>query len=672
MFDICLFAGTTEGRQLTAFLQKTGLRAYVCVATEYGEMLIPQGETITVHTGRLDRAGMKALFARERFSLVVDATHPYATAVTENIAAAAAESGMEYVRLLRAGNNAVQDAVYVASIAEAAQYLKDTAGNILVTTGSKELLPYTAIPCYEERLYVRVLPMESSLAACKAAGIPPAHIIAMQGPFTEEMNRVLIRMMGVKYLVTKDSGASGGFPEKLTAAEKEGATPIVIGRPEEREGVTFGALIRLLSKRYGLKVPTRISVIGIGMGNHALLTGEARDALERAECVIGAKRMVEAVVNGRPALVTMDNEKIADFIHAHPEYREIAVVMSGDTGFYSGAKKLLPLLKEHKLRVYPGISSLQYLSARLGTAWDDAYVISLHGRAGGAAAAVAEHRKVFALVGGEGGAARVCEELCAVGLGHVSIAVGERLSYPDERVTEGTAEELRAKSFDPLSVLLIRNRNARLPRHAACLPDEAFLRSTDMGANVPMTKAEVRAVSIAKLMLEADSVVYDIGAGTGSVAVEMAGVCTRGHVYAIECKPEAAALADKNRKHFGLYNLTVVEGMTPAACAPLPPPTHAFIGGTSGNMREVIAMLLQKNPAVRIVINLIALESIAEAMHCMEAFGFACAEVVQISVARAKKLGRYHLMNGQNPIMIITLQYPAPGAAETREEETGL
>ncbi|MDD6047138.1 MAG: precorrin-6A reductase [bacterium] len=671
MFDVCLFAGTTEGRQLALFFQETGLRAYVCVATEYGETLIPQGENIVVHAGRMDKAGMKALFDREKFPLVVDATHPYATLVTENIAAAAAETGTEYVRLLREKNDAALDAVYVGSIDEAAEYLKNTAGNILVTTGSKELLPYRSIPGYEERLYVRVLPMESSLSACGAAGIPPAHIIAMQGPFTAEMNSAIIRMTGAKYLVTKDSGTSGGFPEKIAAAEKEGIIPIVIGRPEERTGTPFEKLIQLLSERYGVQAPTRVSVIGIGMGNPGLLTGEAREALDRAECIIGAKRMVEATANGRPSFVTIDHGKIEDFIRAHAEYREIAVVMSGDTGFYSGAKKLLPLLEEHNLRVYPGISSLQYLCARLRTCWDDVHVISLHGREGSAAAAVAEHRKVFALVGGAGGAARVCEELCTAGLGHVSIAVGERLSYPDEKITEGTAEELRTRSFDPLSVLLIRNKSARLPRRSACLPDEAFLRSTGAGTGVPMTKAEVRAVSIAKLMLEPDSVVYDIGAGTGSVSVEMAGICTRGRIYAVECKPEAAALADKNRKHFGLYNLTIVEGMAPAACAPLPPPTHAFIGGTSGNMREVIAMLLQKNPDVRIVINLIALESIAEAMHCIETFGFSYAEVVQVSVAKAKKLGRYHLMNGQNPITIITLQNPTPGVGETKKEEAG-
>lgn len=656
MFRICLFAGTTEGRRLVEFLRKTQLSVYVSVATEYGETLVPKGENIEVHAGRLNQAEMETLFAGARFSLVVDATHPFAKEVTQNIAAAARATGTEMVRLVREAEDMAQDATYVASILEAAECLKGTAGNILLTTGSKELMPFTGIPNYQERVYARVLPMKSSLDACAAAGIPPAHIIAMQGPFTEEMNRAILRMAEAKYLVTKDAGPSGGFAEKLEAARKERVKLIIIGRPQEQGGIGFAALMQLLQARFGVAVQQRVSVIGIGMGAPNQLTGAAQQALAEAECVIGAKRMVDAFAGNRPSFASMENAKIAAFIRAHPEYQNIAVLMSGDVGFYSGAKKLLPMLSEFAPCVYPGISSLQYFCAKLQTAWDDAFVLSLHGRDGSAVPAVLEHRKVFALVGGAGGARRVCEELMRAGLGQVAVAVGEQLSYPDERITEGTAETLSAQAFSPLCVLLIQNKNARPRRRCACLPDEAFLRRTGVDGNVPMTKAEVRAVSIAKLGLEADSIVYDIGAGTGSVSVEMAGICTQGHVYAIECKAEAAALVERNKQRFGLANLTVIKGAAPEACAPLPPPTHAFIGGTSGNLSEVLELLLAKNPSVRIVMNLIALESIAEAVRCVEAFGFEHVEMVQVSIAKAKKLGRYHLMNGQNPILVLTCE----------------
>lgn len=392
------------------------------------------------------------------------------------------------------------------------------------------------------------------------------------------------------------------------------------------------------------------------MGNTSLLTAQARAALESADCLIGAKRAVEAVALSKPSFCSMDNAQILEYIAKHPEYQKIAIVMTGDTGFFSGTKKLLPLLAEYETQVYPGISSLQYLCAKLGLSWDDAYILSLHGRSGSAVPFVREREKVFVLVGGAGGVKRVLEELCMNGLEEVWVSVGECLSYPDEKITCGTARTLLNGTFDPLSVIMLQNRQARSPKCIGHLPDEAFLRSTGTESNVPMTKAEVRAVSVAKLMLEADSIAYDIGAGTGSVSVEMAGFCSKGQVYAIEYKPEAVELVKKNKEHFGLTNLTIVEGLAPDVCKDLPSPTHAFIGGTAGNMYEVIEMLLAKNPQVRIVINMIALESIAEAMRCIEAFAFDEMEVVQVSIAKAKKLGRYHLMNGQNPITVITCQ----------------
>lgn len=656
MFDLCIFAGTSEGRMLAEALSGTGVSIYVCVATEYGETLIPGADNIEIHAGRLNREEMCELFRREKFQLVVDATHPYAVWVTENIFSAAQMCGVEYHRLVRSRDGYVENAVYVESIQDAAAYLKDTEGNILSTTGSKELLPYTQITDYADRLFVRVLPMQASLEACEQAGIKPAHIIAMQGPFDQELNRALLRMTDAKYMVTKDSGLSGGFAEKILAAQAENVKLVIIGRPSQINGMEYEEMLTFLIQRFAVDLRRKVSLVGIGMGDTACLTQKAAEVLKQADCIIGAKRAVDAVAAGRPCFYSMDNGKILEYIQDHPQYRRIAVVMTGDVGFYSGTKKLLPLLKEYEPEVCPGISSLQYLCAKVGTAWDDVKVLSLHGRSGSAVPAVAAHHKVFLLVGGAGGVRHVLEELCGNDLEKVSVIVGERLSYSEERLLAGTAEELVNESFDPLAVLLIINPNAHQVRHCASLPDEAFIRSVNGESNVPMTKAEVRAVSVAKLMLEQNSVVYDIGAGTGSVSVEMAGICTDGHVYAVECKPEAAALAERNKKKFGLYNLTVIEGTAPEDCEVLPVPTHAFIGGSSGNMYEILQMLLAKNPNIRIVINVIALESIAETIRCLKAFEFEETEVVQVSVAKARKLGRYHLMNGQNPIMVITCQ----------------
>ena len=189
------------------------------------------------------------------------------------------------------------------------------------------------------------------------------------------------------------------------------------------------------------------------------------------------------------------------------------------------------------------------------------------------------------------------------------------------------------------------------------LPDEAFIRQLgDGGRTVPMTKSEVRAVSISKLRLTEDAVVWDVGAGTGSVSVEAALLCPAGHVYAVECREDAADLIERNAKHFALRNLSAVRGMAPAALAALPAPTHVFIGGSSGSMREIVESALQKNPDVRVVVNAIALESVGEMAGLIDALGFTDSEIVQLSIARSHKVGRYNMMNGLNPIWIGAMQ----------------
>lgn len=246
---------------------------------------------------------------------------------------------------------------------------------------------------------------------------------------------------------------------------------------------------------------------------------------------------------------------------------------------------------------------------------------------------------------------KLCAELAVEGLGNVRVSVGEQLSYPDERITVGLAEELKEQCFHSLSAALIENDRAdAVVTHG--LPDEAFERTE----RVPMTKSEVRAVCLSKLALRSDSICWDVGAGTGSVAIEMALQAVRGQVYAIERKDIAVELMRQNCRKLGADNVNVTAGLAPEVCAELPAPTHAFIGGSSGNMKEIIKLLLEKNPDVRIVATAITLESIGELTESMKIFGFEETEVVSMSVARNKKAGPYNLMTGQNPIYIFTMQ----------------
>ena len=656
MYKFCVFAGTTEGRELIEFLVTQPVTVWACVATEYGETLLKPADNLHISAKRMTEEEMAEMMGEQHFDLVVDATHPYAPVVTENIMAACRKAETAYLRLLRGSKGAPADAVFVSDVEEAVQFLNGTEGNILLTTGSKELKKYLGLEHLQNRIYARVLPMDASLEACQEVGLKPSHILAMQGPFSEEMNVAMLRAVSAKYLVTKEGGAPGGFDEKVRAARTAGTELLVIGRPPQQEGLSYSETITHLCETFQLTWKPRVSVVGIGLGNPDTMTGEVRHAIEQAECLIGAARMLEAVTRpGQAVHPAIAPDDISAFIHTEHTYRSFTVVMSGDVGFFSGTKKLLPLLSDCDVQVLPGLSSMVYLCAKLGTSYEDVVPVSIHGREHNLIPDVRAGKRIFTLVGGQDGMKNLCQSLVDAGLGQVKMGIGECLSYPDERVTVGTAEELAKGNYQTLAVALIENENAtRIVTHG--LRDEIFQRGSGEDGVVPMTKREVRAVSLSHLELPEDAVCWDIGAGTGSVALEMAMQARKGHVYAIERKEAALDLLRYNQKKLEAENLTVVPGLAPEACRELPAPTHVFIGGSGGSMREILTLLLEKNPNVRIVATAIALESVAELTNCMKAFPWKEADVLSLQAARGRKAGLYHLMTGQNPIYIFTMQ----------------
>ena len=253
------------------------------------------------------------------------------------------------------------------------------------------------------------------------------------------------------------------------------------------------------------------------------------------------------------------------------------------------------------------------------------------------------------LVGGDRGVADLLTALIDNGLGHLPVTVGENLSYPNEKITRGAAGELAAGTFAPLSLVLVENPDA----HSAVLiqgrPDGDFLRT-----EVPMTKSEVRAVTLSKLRLTRDALCWDVGAGTGSVSLEMAEAAEDGQVYAIERKKEACALIEENKRHLGVTNVTVIEGAAPDALRDLPVPTHVFVGGSGGELKEILALVLEKNPAARIVVNTVTAETFAAALDAMKTLPVRDVEIVELSVSRGRKVGGYHLMTAQNPVYLFS------------------
>lgn len=257
MSDVIVFAGTSEGRRLYGFCADMGINALFCVATDYGrEVLDNKLCKPRMHTGRLTKEEMCALFLKEKPRLVIDATHPYAVQATEYIRGAAEHCRKIqnideplYCRVLRQLQEPEEpDSSAFADMAQAVAYLNSTEGNILVTTGSKSLNELCKLNDYEKRAYIRILPNPDILRQYLDIGFPAGHMICMQGPFTEEMNRAIMEQYNIRYLLTKQSGAAGGYPEKCRAARAAGAELVVVLPPKETEGYSVKEAEELIIK----------------------------------------------------------------------------------------------------------------------------------------------------------------------------------------------------------------------------------------------------------------------------------------------------------------------------------------------------------------------------------------------------------------------------------------
>ena len=652
MASILIFAGTTEGRKIAEYLRGHAPEVYVCTATEYGKELVEDGENIHVLAGRLDVAGMGELAQGCQAELVIDATHPFAMEVSKNIRAMCEKADIPCVRVLREGSAGGENAVWVKNIKEAAAYLADKKGNILITTGSKELDPYTRIPDYRRRCFLRVLSTKEAVEHAVSKGFEGKHLIAMQGPFSEGMNEQLLVHVKARYLVTKDSGKFGGFQEKMEAARKAGAVPVVIGRPQER-GIPLKEVFLMLAEKYGFRDPRKITLIGVGPGTGKCLTAEAREAIESADVLIGAERMLKVAEDvGVERHEEYRAEKIHEFIQMNSRYRRVAILLSGDTGFYSGAASLKEELKEYDVTVLPGISSVSCMAARIGVGLEGVPLLSIHGRSCNYLDYLREYGRIFLLVSSGKEIRSVLTRLCKYGWKQARVYVGSRLSYPKERIVQGLAERLaKAETeWDGLSVIYIE-----LPRHRRPEPsdakDEEFIRG-----KVPMTKSEVRSVILSRMAPAKDAVIYDVGAGTGSVSIQLAKKAIDGTVYAVEKNPEGLSLIHKNKVHFHVSNIRPVHGEAPEALRDLPAPDLAFVGGSGGSLRPILETIWEKNPAARVVVSAITINTVAECMACMQAFSDHPAQILQVQVSKGKKAGYYQMMEGQNPVYIVTFE----------------
>lgn len=509
MAKAVIFGGTAEGRELAEYAESKGIAALISVVSEYGREILGETKGIRVRCGALEEDGICRLLEEEKPELVVDATHPYAAAATEQIGQACKKAGVRCVRVLRKeggrenegkGTEREEGCFWVDTPREAVRLLEMDDQPVLLTTGSKELRVFAEAEHLQNRIYARVLPDSQVLAECQALGIRGKRLIAMQGPFSEEMNRALIHQTGAGWLVTKESGEKGGFWEKIEAAKACRIPVIVIRRPGQTEGMSVqeakeelaglaggcgqqgeGSVVSDHKKervgreagQTGEKVKERRSLflIGMGMGAGKQLTLEALEALSQCDVVMGAARMLQDIepwTKGKPVEPVYLGKDVLQWLDSHPECRRAGVVYSGDTGFYSGCSSLMKELKmadktkgedsqirDFQVRIFPGISALSCLCARLGRPWEGIYPASVHGRTCDYIGLLKKHGEIFLLLSNGEDLGKICRKLTQEGMGDVRTAAGVRLGYEDEQILTGCAKEFGdIKTADLAAVIL--------------------------------------------------------------------------------------------------------------------------------------------------------------------------------------------------------------------------
>ena len=719
---VLIFGGTTEGRTAAERLLNKGVPCTVSVATPYGEEVLRPHPLMRVRTGRMDRAGMAQMMKEERFVCVIDATHPYAQIVSGEIEAACGETGIPCLRLMREGVDAEGEShkeadavsgdgtcVYVRDIDEAGAFLASVQGHILVTTGSKELVRFAEALGDPSRITARVLPAQESLRACCEAGLTGRQIIAMQGPFDAEMNCAHIRYAGASWLMTKESGAAGGYPDKIEAASRCGIRAVVIRVPSGAGSVkslgssqrdaaaeavrsrsgpgahplnteqAIEAALRYFDRDKGGTGRT-LYLVGTGVGAPEAATSQAREAIAKAQVLFGAGTVLDNLAGtwkdaaGKTAVPVYDCEGVLRYLAGHPQIRTAAVAYSGDSGFYSGAASMLEGLREAgydvcdrqgapdagpgaatrlDVRVICGVSSVSWFASKAGIPWQNWKILSSHGRFCNVTGYVRRNRECFLLLSGAQDLRETGERLAKAQksgvLGALRLIYGYELSRPAEEIRECSAQELAAVRKEGLYVLYICHEDAGESPVLPGLPDSAFVRG-----KAPMTSSEIRALSLCRLGLTEEAVIWDVGAGSGSVSVEAAMTCPGGRVWSVEQKEEALHILRENRAKFCLQNMEIIEGHAPEALEGLPAPTHVFVGGSGGEIGAILRAALARNPRVRVVVNCITSETLAALKASLEELPVRDLVCTQVTVNREEMLGRYHYLRAANPVFIIS------------------
>lgn len=400
----------------------------------------------------------------------------------------------------------------------------------------------------------------------------------------------------------------------------------------------------------------KLYIVGAGMGDYSQITGQGLQAIGNAEVIYAFGRIATQYMDEFPEIISCEYTTIIERLREE-KHKCIAVLVSGDVGFFSMAKTLhRQFEKRYEISNICGINSMQYLCARMGISYENMHVLSLHGRdsisklLGG----ITYNEYTFLLTGGQNTTGAIMEylkkhlmmEMDEWDNEEIRITIGDNLSMKRERIVTGKILELyRRNDFSDLTVMVIYNPNYK-PKNQH-YRDEMFIRS-----NVPMSKRDIRNLSVDYLDIKSSDIVYDIGAGTGSVTIELASFANEGMVYAVEKNPEAHRTLQRNVAKFRSYNVRTFLSNALEIIGKLPVPDKVFIGGSSGELPEILGILFERNPRIEVLITAITLETIQLAMQTLQELNLDY-EVTCINSSYSKKLGGYHLMTAHNPIYLI-------------------
>ncbi len=408
-----------------------------------------------------------------------------------------------------------------------------------------------------------------------------------------------------------------------------------------------------------------IRIIGGGPGDEAYILPMARQAVAESSLIIGDKRLLQTF--GLEADETHIFEmgrmmERLEWLKNQPDSLSAGILVSGDPLMYSLFRLVRRTFPDAQVEIIPGIGSIQAFAARLGESMEDAKILSAHGRNMPGNMLVKEvfrSPKLFILCDNERTPDWIAGQLIKAGLTSVDMAAGSRISYPDEVIVSGGPAAVFREKYPALSLVMIKNSEAADPSETSpfLLCDSAFLRN-----RTPMTREEVRWIALGKMGLLADSVVWDVGAGTGSVSLECARQCPVGKVIAIEKNPEALKILYQNKEHLRAANMEIIEGTAPEALEGLQRPTHVFVGGAGRALSGILEKICRYGAGIRILIACVTLETMTEAYSLLDSMkGLRRREIVTIRIETDRPVGSYHLMEGGHPVTLVI--------AETWNEE---